>query len=241
MIPKFNVINSPAFAAVAIYLKEGQSVFSNYGTLNYMDGTINVSTKSNGIMSGIIRSLFTTSSFFQTYYTGTQPIQSIVTLSSYIPGDIIAMRIKPGEHFVVSQFGFLAASANIKVETSTRFKNMFYGESIFLNEIHVAKDSNEDGIVWIASYGGFDKIIVKSGETIKVDQGLFCFAKKEYNYEITAVGNIKSFLFSGTQFMMRFKGPCEIYVHSNNMHNWIAHLKKTIGKSKDMKTFKNNM
>ena len=30
MIPKFKVINSPSFAAVSIYLKEGQCVYSNF-------------------------------------------------------------------------------------------------------------------------------------------------------------------------------------------------------------------
>ena len=132
MIPKFKVINSPAYAAVIISLKEGQSIFSNYGTLNYIDSSIDVSTKSNGIISGIIRSLFTTASFFQTYYTGTHNNQATLALSSYIPGDIIAMHIKPGEHYVISQFGFLAASANIKIQTTSRFKNIIMGEDIFL-------------------------------------------------------------------------------------------------------------
>lgn len=53
---------------------------------------------------------------------------------------------------------------------------------------------------------------------------MFAFAKKEYQYEITAIGNIKSFFLSGESFMMRFRGPCEIYVHSNNFNKFVGYL-----------------
>jgi uncharacterized protein (TIGR00266 family) len=224
MIPKFHIINSPAFASVVISLKQGQSIYCNSGCLNYMDSSVNVSTKTNGILSGLIRSMFTTTSMFLTFYTGTQMKESIVSLSSFMPGDIIALRIKRGEQYVMSSFGFLAATANVKVTTTMRFKNILGGDSIFINQVNLDDTSNEDGIVWISSYGGFDKITIKEGESVKVDQGMFAFAKKEYKYELSTIGNVKSFFLSGETFMMKFKGPCEIYVHSNDFNKFIRYI-----------------
>jgi uncharacterized protein (TIGR00266 family) len=226
LIPKFHTVNSPSFASVVIYLAKGQSVFCNYGSLNYMDSSIDVSTRSDGFFSGLIRSFFTTTSMYLTYYTGMTDKQAIVSFSSFIPGDIIAMKIKPGEKYIVSQHGFLAASANIKVETTTKFKNIFVGGDLFLNEISCDPKSPEDGIVWISAYGGFDKITVNAGESVKVDQGLFAFAKKEYDFSVSTIGNVKSYFLSGNTMMMDFKGPCEIYVHSNNLNKYLAHLSK---------------
>lgn len=228
MIPKFHIVNSPAFAGVVISLKQGQTVYCNYGALNYMDSSIEVSTKTNGILSGLIRSLFTTSSMYLTYYTGMQDKESIISFSSFIPGDIIAMKIKPGQKYVMSSFGFLAASTNVMVSTITRFRNILGGDNIFMNEVSISPDSKEDGVVWISAYGGFDKITVKHGENVKIDQGLFAFAKREYNYDITTIGNVKSFFLSGQTIMMHFHGPCEIYVHSNNFNKFIDHMKQRI-------------
>ena len=225
MIPKFHIINSPAFASVVISLKQGQSVYCNAGCLNYMDSSVNVSTRTNGILSGLIRSMFTTTSMFLTFYTGVQLKDSIVSLSSFMPGDIIALRIKRGEQYVMSSYGFLAATANIKVSTTVRFRNILGGDSIFINQVSLDDTSLDDnGIVWISSYGGFDKITIKEGESVKVDQGMFAFAKKEYKYELTTIGNIKSFFLSGETFMMKFTGPAEIYVHSNDFTKFIKYI-----------------
>jgi len=224
MIPKFHIINSPAFASVVISLKQGQSIYCNSGCLNYMDSSINVSTRTNGILSGLIRTMFTTTSMFLTFYTGTQLKDSIVSLSSFMPGDIIALRIKRGDQYVMSSFGFLAATANVKVTTTMRFRNILGGDSIFINQVSLDDITNDDGIVWISSYGGFDKITIKEGESVKVDQGMFAFAKKEYKYELTTIGNVKSFFLSGETFMMRFKGPAEIYVHSNDFNKFIKYI-----------------
>ena len=226
LIPKFHTVNSPSFASVVIYLAKGQSVFCNYGSLNYMDSSIDISTRTNGFFSGLIRSFFTTTSMFLTYYTGVADKESIVSFSSFIPGDIIAMKVKPGEKYIVSQHGFLAASANIKVDTTSKFKNIFVGGDLFLNEISCDSKTTEDGIVWISAYGGFDKITVKAGESVKVDRGLFAFAKKEYDFTVSTIGNIKSYILSGSTMMMEFKGPCEIYVHSNNLDKYISYLSK---------------
>ena len=224
MIPKFHIINSPSFASVVISLKQCQSVYCNFGSLNYMDSTIDMSTKSNGILQGLIRHMFTTTSMQLNFFTGIENKESIVSFSSFMPGDIIALRIKKGEKYVMSSHGFLAASTNVVVATTTRLRNIFGGDSVFMNEVYTDGITDDDGIVWISSYGGFDKITIKEGESVKVDQGMFSFAKKEYSYEISTVGNLKSFFFSGETFMMRFKGPCEIYVHSNNVNKFVGYL-----------------
>ena len=94
LIPKFKIVNSPSYAKVIMHLKKNQTVYCNYASLNYMDSNIKVHTKTNGVISGIIRSLFTDTSMFQNYFTGTDDKESIISFSSFLPGDIIAMKIK---------------------------------------------------------------------------------------------------------------------------------------------------
>jgi uncharacterized protein (TIGR00266 family) len=203
-----------------MHLKKNQTVYCNYAALNYMDSNINVHTKTGGVISGFIRSLFTDTSMFQNYFTGTNDNESIISFSSFLPGDIIAMKIKPGESFIIAENGFLAATENINISTTTKFKNLFTSSPIAMNEISIDSKSNKEGMVWISSYGGFDKIVIDAGKKIKVDSGLFAFANKKYDYSISTIGNVKSMVLSGHNIMMEFEGPSEIYVRSNNVNKF---------------------
>jgi uncharacterized protein (AIM24 family) len=224
-IPKFKIVNSPGCASVIVSLNKGQSVYCNYASMNYCDGTVDISTKSQGIFSSIIRKFFTTSSFFLNYYTGIDDRESVAAFASYFPGDIIAMRIKKGEKYIMSSHGFLCATPNVKLSTTTRLRNIIVrNEDAFLNEVSIMDDCTDDGMVWISAHGGFDKVEVKAGETVKVNGGIFAFTKSENNFTLSTEGNIKSFLFSGQTILMLFTGPCELYVHSQNFTEYIAYM-----------------
>jgi uncharacterized protein (TIGR00266 family) len=224
-IPKFKIVNSPSFASVVVSLEKGQSVYCNYGSMNYCDGTVDISTKSQGFFRSLIRMFLTTSSFFLNYYTGVYDKETMVSFASYMPGDIIAMRIKKGDVYTMSSHGFLCATPNIKISTTYRLRNLIVrNEKVFLNEVSLMDDCEDDGMVWISSYGGFDKVEVAAGESIKVNGGIFAFTESKNKFTLTTEGNIKSFLFSGQTILMRFRGPCTIYVHSQNFVEYTKYL-----------------
>ena len=225
-IPKFKIVNSPSSASVIVSLEKGQSVYCNYGSMNYCDGTVDISTRSQGFFRSLIRKFFTTSSFFLNYYTGVYDKETMVSFSSYMPGDIIAMRIKKGDLYTMSSHGFLCATPNVKISTSARFRNIIVrNESVFLNEVSLMDGCEDDGMVWISSYGGFDKVEVEAGETIKVNGGIFAFTESRNTFTLATEGNLKSFFFSGQTILMQFRGPCTIYVHSQNFVEYTKYLK----------------
>ena len=232
-IPKFKIINSPAFASVVFSLEEGQCIYCNYASMNYCDYTIDISTSSQGIFRSLIRKFFTSSSFFLNYYTGMVGRNSVVSFGSYFPGDIIAMRIKKGESYIMSDHGFLCATPNVKISTASRLRNIIVrGENAFINEVSLMDECEDDGMVWVASYGAFDKVIVNAGDSIKVNGGIFAFTSSKNTFTLTTEGNVKSFLFSGESLLMRFTGPCEIYVHSQNFKAYQQYLLKQMSKMK---------
>ena len=230
-IPKFKIINSPAFASVVFSLEEGQCIYCNYASMNYCDYTIDISTSSQGIFRSLIRKFFTSSSYFLNYYTGMVGRNSVVSFGSYFPGDIIAMRIKKGESYIMSDHGFLCATPNVKISTASRLRNIIVrGENAFINEVSLMDDCEDDGMVWVASYGAFDKVIVNAGDSIKVNGGIFAFTSSKNTFTLTTEGNIKSFLYSGESILMRFRGPCELYLHSQNFQAYQKYLIDTITK-----------
>lgn len=164
-----------------------------------------------------------------TYYTGTQSERkTVISFASHLPGDMIAVRIKPGEKFTLSSMSFIAATENIELNTKTRFRNIFGGDNIFISEASVKKDINSDGMVWLAAFGGIEHLTIPAGISMKIDHGLFVVAKSEYNYEITTIGGLKSFIFGGEGFAMHFYGPSDIYVQSRNINHYMHFLSSRI-------------
>ena len=226
-IPSFYIVNSPSAASVVINLDKGQTVFDNKGAVNYCDSNLKVETKTGGVWQGIARALFTSESMFLTYYTGTlDERKSVISFASQLPGDIIGVRIRPNEKFTMSSYNFVAATNNLKLNVKSRFRNIFGGGNIFINE--VINQSNSDGIVWLAAFGGIEHLHIPADSSLKVDHGLFVVARSEFNYDITTIGGLKSFVFGGEGFAMHFDGPCDIYVQSRNINHFLHFINMNI-------------
>ena len=170
-IPSFYIVNSPSAASVIINLAHGQTIFDNKGALNYCDSSVKVETKTGGFWQGVARALLTSESMFMTYYSGTlKERKTVVSFASPLPGDMLGVRIKPGEKFTMNSHNFVAATNNLKLSVKTRFRNIFGGGNIFINE--VVNESDSDGMVWLAAFGGIEHLHIPAGTSIKVDHGL---------------------------------------------------------------------
>lgn len=223
-IPKFKIINGPASGCVVMYLKKINQYLTNLVFLIIV--MIQLKLILN-LLVGFYQDLsvlFTSQSYYMTYYTGTEDKESIACFSSFLPGDVIAVRIKPGDSYLVTSHSFICATENINLETKFRFQNILGGGGMFLTEISIPKDSTNDGMVWVASHGGFERIVLSDGECIKLEHGLFCIAKSKYKYELTTVGGLHSTFFSGQKFMMKFDGPCELYINSRDTSKFIQYI-----------------
>lgn len=237
-IPKFYVVNSPSASSAMIFLDKDQTIFCNKGCLNYCDIGVKVETKTGGVLQGLLRSLATSESMFMTYYTGTGLTDSenqnspkisknIVSLAGFLPGDLVGIEIKPGERYSVSSNSFIAATFNLKLDIKTRFRNLFGGGGVFMSEVY--NDSQENGILWVCSFGGIEHLHIPNGTSMKIDNGLFVVAKSEYEYTISKVGGWKSFFLGGEGIVMNFKGPCDIYIQSRSITNFLSFIQMHVG------------
>ena len=97
-IPKYKIINKPAFASVIFDLKKDQSIIVNAGMMMFMDSHLNTTTNTQGgIVKGLIRNLLTDASMFMTTYTGTKNNNEI-SCGSFLPGDLLPLTIEPGKN-----------------------------------------------------------------------------------------------------------------------------------------------
>ena len=229
MIPYFKIINGPSYATVVINLLKDQEVYDQKGAVNYADSSIDVKTKTGGILKGLFRSALTSQSFFMKYYKGSREKPSSIAFASSLPGDMFSVLIKPGSRYLISSDSFVCATNNVILETVSRFKNIFQGASIFLS-IATVKESQyaNDGMIWIASFGGYERLVIPEGESVKIENGLFCLSNANFDYSIAKMGGLKTFFLGDSGFFMKYDGPCEVYVHGRNLNQYLQFIGKNI-------------
>ena len=216
-IPKYKILNRPAFSMVEMDLNKNNGIITQSGSMSYMDSHINTKTSSvTGLLSGFLRSVATTSSMFMTEYSGTEQKQNKIAFASFLPGDIVPLRLKPNQKIMISPMSLICYSNNLKMNTKSRFKGILVGEGLFQTELENASD--KDGMVWLAAYGGFFKKTLKTGEAFNLHSGLFLCAYSDISYGIRMIGDFKTKMLSGQGINMYFEGPCTICCQGRSLY-----------------------
>ena len=215
-IPSYSIINNSSFSSVKFSLNKDDGIYCNSGMMKSMDSHIETETNTQGgIIKGLFRELLTDASMFMTKYTGTKN-NSQVIFGSFLPGDIYPLLIKPGKKFLISHHSLVCYTPNLKLGTKSKLKGLFVGEGMFQTEIK--NESEKEGMVWLAAYGGYHTKELKENESFKLDNGLFLCAESDIDYSISKLGNIKTAITSGERFLMKFNGKCKVVYTNGNVH-----------------------
>ena len=231
-IPEYKIYHKPSNASIVMNIKEGQSVFANAGMMVWMDNKLKVDTQTRGVFTALKRAFLTSDSFFLTSYSGVSSKGNKICFAPTMTGDIIEMKIKPGEKLLVASNGVVCCTDNIILDTRTRLRGIFVNEGAFLSELSVPKDSSQYGIAWLSAYGGIENISIPAGQTYKVDNGHFLSCAGKVQYKIGTVGGIKSTLFSGEGLVMVFEGPADINIQNRSIHSLFRLIKSVITPNK---------
>ena len=232
-IPAYKIFHTPSNAELVLNLQENETIYANGGLMVWMNGTIKVKTETGGIMAGLKRSLLTNNSLFLTSYTGinNNGKSNKICFSSQLPGDIIEIKIKPGQKKIIDSGSVVVCTPNIKFDTQFRLSGLFMSGNLFLAELSVPDNSPNYGIAWLSSFGSIDKLDIKENEEYVVDNNHFLECDSTVKYTIKTLGGIKSSILSGEGFLMNFKGPCQVLVQNKNFKNMVHKIMQTIPKN----------
>jgi uncharacterized protein (AIM24 family) len=227
-VPDYKIINSPSAGSLVVYLRKDQTVLDKDGNMNYCDGSIKINVNLKKGITGVFN-LLTGGDAFENFYSGTTDSPAPICFASDFPGDIIAIKIGTEDKYLFNSESLLCSTVNIEFGHVIRLKNIFGGGDVILKTASL-KEGNS-GVLWLKTHGGYEKLIVEAGKTMRLDNNLFCAAKDKYKYELTKLGGFKSSLLSGEGMVMKFTGPCEIYIHSRNHAKFVQMIKSMKKKS----------
>jgi uncharacterized protein (AIM24 family) len=210
-----------------------QKIMCDPGTLMYMKGPVDRGVvKLNTSIGNAIKRIFSGQDMFINEYVGLPECsptnRGVVALNFDIPSNIVQIELNDGEELRISRGSFLACTHNIELMTTTMWKGMLEvgQEEGFI--LPLLKCRGNGGKVWLSSYGVYEKHILKPGESIIVNNGLFLACNNNIKPEIVKFNKtITDTLLSQEGYGMLFTSGT-IYTQSKNMNNFVNYIQNRI-------------
>jgi len=208
---------SVGYAVLNIYLKESQEVIADKHSLIMMDTDMELKTKMGSVTKAVGR-LLTGENAFLNYFEGTSPKgYQRLSLGLGVPGDIVFIPLLNGEQIKVCKGSFIAGLNNTAVSSALNWRGYFTNEGILLQHIS-AKDNQQNGGVWLSSYGVIEKHVVHENKSIYINPEHFLCCSTNVKHTLKRKHSIKSILAGSDVWGLEFKGPCTVYTQSNNKY-----------------------
>lgn len=208
---------------VEIELDSGESVVAEAGAMMFKSDSIEMNTvfgdgsqQNGGFMGSLLgagKRLLTGESLFTTVFTQSGAGKGRVAFAAPYPGTIMPISLKDVNGKLICQKdSFLCAAKGVSIGIHFQKRiltGLFGGEGFIMEKLE------GDGWVFVHVGGTLHQITLNPGETLHVDTGCIAAMTGDVDFDIEAVGGIKSVLFGGEGlFFARLRGPGTVWVQS---------------------------
>ena len=195
---------------VNVELQPGEEFNSVAGAMAYMSGNMRMESKmEGGLMAGLKRSLSGASLFLLRY--APQGGVGTVGLAGKAPGKVLDIDVGLGS-WIVQKTGYLGSEITVNLDMALQKRlgsMMFGGEGLILQRL------SGTGRAFIHACGDLNVVDLAPGEQYKVSTANAVAWEETVSYDISAVGGIKTALFSGEGlFVTTLTGPGKIVIQS---------------------------
>lgn len=210
---------------VEVELDPKETVIAEAGALMMMEDDIEMETifgdgskasNNGGLMDRLIgagKRVITGESLFMTTFTNEGPQKRHVYFASPYPGEIVPMDLSQLNGKIICQKdAFLAAAKGVSIGIEFQRK---LGTGFFGGEGFIMQKLEGDGMAFIHAGGTISERQLEPGERLRVDTGCLVAMTADVDYNIEAVGGIKTALFGGEGiFFATLRGPGTVWVQS---------------------------
>jgi len=200
---------------IRIRLKPGQELFAEAGKMIYKQPQVVWETRMSGDtigekIWGAFKRKLMGESLFLTYFHA--PLNGEIGFAGTYPGKIQCFELRANQSVFVQRDSFLVA------ESTTQLNIAFVkrlGAGFFGGEGFILEKLTGPGAVFIHAGGDFVEFNLAAGEMLQVDTGCIVAFDEGVDYDIQAVGGIKTAMFGGEGiFLATLTGPGRVIVQS---------------------------
>lgn len=207
----------PSYSLAIVSLGAEETIQAEGGAMVSMSANLEIQTGMKGGLFGALKRsvLGGESLFFNTFISRGGPGE--ITLAPALPGDVTVVDMK-GETFFIQSGSFLAAPPEVNVDASWAGAKGFFGsEGLFLLK------ATGSGPVIFSSYGAIHPVQI-SGKPYVVDTGHVVGFTSGLDFNVRAVGGMKSTLLSGEGLVCEFRGSGTLYLQTRSTQAFLSWL-----------------
>ena len=202
-----------------IQLGPGESVYTESGSMAWMDADVEMSTTGRGGLGGMLKRMVTSESVFVTNFRS-ESGGDMVAFVPEVPGAIIPLELGEGESIIAQKDAFLVAEQS--VEFSAIFTKRM-GGGLLGGEGFILQRFTGPGLVFAAVGGEAQEYDLAAGQTIKVDTGHVALFEPSVEYDIAMVKGVSNILFGGEGlFLATLSGPGKVWLQRMPIRNLAA-------------------
>lgn len=207
---------SDAAPTLAVSLDRGENLTVEAGSVVSYTPGLSVDRQD----SGLLRSIASRGGISSVSLATVSAERSgVVRLAPPLPGTIVSHDVASGSLSVVQTGSFVAASGSVDIETARERGRAFVrGKGLFMLRLSGA------GPVFLAGYGGIDRITLDVGEVQTVNTGYVVAFEDSLSYEVDRVDGMKSTLFGDAGLVCTFEGPGTVWTQTRSHDAFLSWL-----------------
>ncbi|MDD7517629.1 TIGR00266 family protein [Ruminococcus flavefaciens] len=206
--------------AVECELNQGESMYTQSGSMIWQTQGIKMSTNARGGLGRSLGRMFTGESIFMANYTAEMP-GAKVAFGSTVPGSVVPVNISQGG-LICQKGSFLCAEQTVDLKavfTKKFMSGLFGGEGFILQHLF------GQGMAFLEVDGDMVERYLNPGETLKVDTGNVVAFEPTINYEIETVKGLGNIFLGGEGlFLTRLTGPGKIILQTQNFNDFAGRI-----------------
>jgi uncharacterized protein (TIGR00266 family) len=210
---------------VEIELDPGESAVAEAGAMMYKEAAVQLDTvfgdgshtgQGGSFMDKLLsagKRVITGESLFTTMFTHTGTGKAKVAFAAPYPGTIVPMRLSDfGGRLICQKDSFLCAARGVSIGIFFQKKiltGLFGGEGFIMQKLE------GDGLAFVHAGGTIVERQLAPGERLDVDTGCVVALTDSVDFDVKAVGGVKSVLFGGEGlFLATLTGPGKVWLQS---------------------------
>jgi uncharacterized protein (TIGR00266 family) len=200
-----------------IFLKPGDTVYSETGAMSWMSSNVEMKTRSGGGLGKMFKRALGGESLFITDFRLKDGDRGLLAFASEFPGTIVAMELKDGETIIAQKDAFMCAEKSVDLDIFFQKK---LGAGFFGGEGFIMEKLTGPGLVFFELDGDIVEHELAKGEELLVDTGHVALLESSVSFSVKMMKGFKNILFGGEGlFLATLKGPGKVWLQSMPMKN----------------------
>jgi uncharacterized protein (AIM24 family) len=239
IIPNYEVIHKTTFPYVKIDFKHpDEELIARPGSFFMKTDSVTFRSRMVSGFTAAMGRLLSDEDFFMNVYSLKENREEpgYVLLSNNVPGEITEITILPGETYYITPSNFLACSRNLKLSGKLKFAQAI-SDVKGLTILSIRNLSDDNGKIFLHSFGSSEKFIIKQGETIQIDNSHILFFDKKADISVSKISNTKGFILGGEGLTLAItpkegNEKCEIVVQTNSFPKYVRKICRYCSRAK---------